>query len=250
VKREAILFAALVSHVAGCSESILDAVGLPPQVLTDGMVAHWALDESSGTLVSDRSGNRHDGQLTGGTWVSDGRFGGALRLATGGAVAVPGLPAPTPNWSVSVWLRMSGEQLASSASDLFTTVVSTENFRSAGWQINVDKRLTQARYVFSYWSPPLMDYIGVECSCVETGVWVHLAATVDTNTNRVSLYLNGTFADQQTRPSDIVAGDSTLYFGRWNRDGRLLNGDLDDVAIWARALTPEEISALATQSPP
>jgi hypothetical protein len=94
-----------------------------------------------------------------------------------------------------------------------------------------------------------MDYIGVECSCVETGVWVHLAATVDTNTNRISLYLNGAFADQETRPSDIVAGDPTLYFGRWNMDGRLLNGDLDDIAIWARALTPEEISALATQSP-
>jgi hypothetical protein len=84
---------------------------------------------------------------------------------------------------------------------------------------------------------------------VETGVWVHLAATVDTSTNRISLYLNGAFADQETRPSDIVAGDSTLYFGRWNMDGRLLDGDLDDVAIWARALTPEEISALAMQSP-
>ena len=58
-----------------------------------------------------------------------------------------------------------------------------------------------------------------------------------------------TFADQQTRPSDIVAGDSTLYFGRWNMDARLLDGDLDDIAIWGRALTPEEISALATQSP-
>ena len=80
MKRGAILFAALVWPIAGCSESILDAVGLPPQVLTDGLLAHWALDESSGTDVNDSSGNRHDGQLTGGTWIADGRFGGALRL--------------------------------------------------------------------------------------------------------------------------------------------------------------------------
>jgi hypothetical protein len=249
VKRGAILFAALVWPIAGCSESILDAVGLPPQVLTDGLLAHWTLDESSGTVVNDRSGNRHDGQLTGGTWIADGRFGGALRLAGGGTVAVPGLPAPTPSWSVSVWLRISDEQLASTSSDVFTQVLSTENFRSAGWQINVDKRLAQPRYVFSYWSPPLMDYIGVECSCVQTGVWVHLAATVDTNTNLISLYLNGAFTGRETRPSDIVAGDSTLYFGRWNMDGRLLSGDLDDVAIWGRALGAQEISALATRSP-
>jgi hypothetical protein len=249
MKREAMLLAALLWPITACTESVLDAVGLPPHVLADGMVAHWKLDESSGTAAGDSSGNGHDGQLTGGTWISDGRFGGALRLAAGDAVAVPGLPASTPNWSVSVWLRMSDQQFASSSSDLFTEVLSTETFRSAGWQINVDKRLAQPRYVFSYWSPPLTDYIGVECSCVVTGAWVHLAATVDTNTNRITLYQNGMFVDQQTRPSDIVPGDPTLYFGRWNMSGRLLDGDLDDVAIWARALTPQEISALATQSP-
>jgi hypothetical protein len=249
VKRGAILFAALVWPIAGCSESILDAVGLPPQVLTDGLLAHWTLDESSGTVVNDSSGNRHDGQLMGGTWIADGRFGGALRLADGGAVAVPGPPAATPSWSISLWLRMSDEQLASTSSDVFTQVLSTEDFRSGGWQINLDRRLAQPRYVFSYWSPPLMDYIGVECSCVQTGVWVHLAATVDTNTDLISLYLNGAFADRETRPSDITAGDSTLYFGRWNMNGRLLNGDLDDVAIWGRALGPQEISALATRPP-
>ena len=233
MKRRALLFVALVWPVTGCSESILDAVGLPPQVLTEGMVAHWTLDESSGAVVSDSSGNGHDGQLTDGTWISDGRFGGALRLAAGGAVAVPGLPAPTPNFSVSVWLRMSDQQLASNSSDNWTTVLSTENFHSAGWQINIDKFLAQPRYTFSYWSPPLMDYIGVECSCVETGAWVHLAATVDTNANRISSLSERSVRQSGTRPSDIVPGNPTLYFGRWNMDGRLLNGDLDDVAIWA-----------------
>ena len=52
MKRGAILFAALVWPITGCSESILDAVGLPPQVLTDGLIAHWTLDESSGTVVN------------------------------------------------------------------------------------------------------------------------------------------------------------------------------------------------------
>ena len=55
--------------------------------------------------------------------------------------------------------------------------------------------------------------------------------------------------DIDTRPSNIVPGDSTVYFGRWNMDGRLLNGDLDDIAIWSRALTPGEISTLTTHPP-
>ena len=245
----ALLAAALVPF-AGCSDAILDAVGLPPGVLSDGLVAHWALDEGGGNTASDSSGNGHDGQLTGGTWISDGRFSGGLRLITGDAVAVPRFPAATPNWSVSLWIRLSDDQMAFNKNDLFTEVLSTENIGSAGWQINIDKRLAQPRFVFSYWAPPLMGYVGTECpSCVEAGAWIHFAATVDVDTNRITLYRNGKVADHETRPSDIIPGDSTLHFGGWNMGDRLLSGDLDDIAIWQRALTPAEITSLTIRTP-
>ncbi len=247
--RAAISAAVLMWPVMSCSEAPLDAVGLPPRVLTDGLVAHWPFDEADGTVASDRSGNGHDGQLSGGAWIADeGRFAGALRLAAGDLLSVADFPAATPSWSVSLWIRLSDAQLTADR-DAFTEILSTENIGSAGWQINIDKRLAQPRFVFSYWAPPLMGYVGTECSCVETGAWIHLAAVVDVDANRLTLYVDGTVADQVTRPSDILPGDSTLYFGRWNMGDRLLNGDLDDVAIWARALKPEEISALTRQSP-
>ena len=85
--------AALVWPVIGCGEARLDAVGLPPRVLADGLVAHWTLDEGGGTIVSDTSGNGHDGQLTGGAWLATAQFGGGLRLAAGDTVAIPGFPA-------------------------------------------------------------------------------------------------------------------------------------------------------------
>jgi len=242
------LAVALVS-LAGCGDAVLDAVGLPPRVLADGLVAHWALDEGGGTIAGDSSGNGHDGQLTGGTWITDARFGGGLRLVAGDAVAVQGFPAATPNWSVSLWIRMSDEQLAFNSIDPFTEILSAENLGSGGWQINIDKRLAEPRLVFSYWAPPLMGYVGTECSCVSTGVWIHLVATVDVDTNRITLYRDGKVADQEIRPSDIVPGDSTLHFGGWNMGDRLLSGDLDDIAVWQRALTPQEINALTTQPP-
>ena len=248
-RRVTLFAAALVWPVIGCGEARLDAVGLPPRVLADGLVAHWTLDEGGGAIAGDTSGNGYDGQLTGGTWFADAQFGGGLRLAAGDAVAVPGFAAATPSWSVSLWMHLSNEQMAFNDNDTFTAILSTENIASAGWSVNIDKRLAQPRFVFSYWSPPLTGYIGVECSGVETGAWVHWAAVVDVSTDRITLYRGGTVADQETRPSDIVPGDSTLYFGRWNMDGRFLNADLDDIAIWQRALTPEEITALTTQPP-
>jgi hypothetical protein len=225
-----------------CSSAPLDVIGPPPRDLADSLVAHWTFDEGSGGVALDDSGNKHDCQLTGGTWIRDGRFGGGLRLAAGDSVAVPNFPAATSNWSVSAWIRLSPEQLGANRG--IGTVMTTENFKSNGWELNVE-----SEFVFSYWSPTLGDYLHTECPCVETNTWLHLAAVVDNGTNHVTLYVNGAAVDQQAKLSDIVPGDTTLYFGRWNMEGRFLSGDLDDIAIWGRALAASEIVALSSEPP-
>lgn len=241
--------AAFACPVVGCSTATLDAVGLPHQDLAVGLIAHWTLDDGGGTVAGDESGNGHAGQLTRGAWISDGRFGGALRLGAGDSVAVPSFPAPTPSWSVSAWIRMSAGQLAADTNDMWATILSTETLSSGGWELNIDHPLGQTRFVFSYWSPPIMGYLVTDCGCVTNNSWVHLAAVVDVEANSVSLYRNGTIVHRESRPSDALPGDSTLYFGRWNMAGRLLSADLDDVAIWGRALLEAEIATLTIQSP-
>ena len=230
-----------------CRAAPLDVIDPPPRDVADSLVAHWTFDESSGDIALDDSGNRRDGQLTGGTRISDGRFRGGLRFAADDSVAVPNFPAATPNWTLSGWIRMSPDQLE--ANRAIGTILTTENFRSNGWELNVDRMSSQPEFVFSYWSPMLGGWVHTECLCIETNVWVHLAAVVDAETNHVTLYVNGEARDQQDKVSDILPGDTTLSFGRWNGDGRFLSGDLDDIAIWGRALAPSEIIALRNQSP-
>jgi hypothetical protein len=230
-----------------CRAAPLDAIDPPLRDLADSLVAHWTFDNGSGDVALDDSGNRHDGQLTGGTWIPDGRFGGGLRLAADDSVAVPNFPAATANWSISTWIRMSPDQLE--ANRAIGTILTTENFRSNGWELNVDRMSSQPEFVFSYWSPPLDGYLHTECPCVATNAWQHLAAVADAATNHVTLYVNGEVRDQQDKISDIVPGDTTLYFGRWNAEARFLSGDLDDIAVWGRALAPTEIVALSNESP-
>lgn len=112
----------------------------------------------------------------------------------------------------------------------------------------IDNRLARPRLDFAYWAP-LTGYLFVECECVELDRWIHLAAVVDVETNRVTLYEDGAIGDEETRPSDIAPGDSHCIFGRWNLDERLLSGDLDDAAIWNRRLTAAEIAAVRDQPP-
>jgi hypothetical protein len=238
--------------VTACGEARLDAVRLPPherqRALRDELVAHWALDDVQGPTAQDDSGNGYDGVVSGGTWITDGRFAGGLRLGPGDAVAVAGFPNAAPDFTVSTWIRLSSEQLGMN-DDAWVAILSTENFADGGWQLNIDNRLTRPRFDFAYWAPPFTDYLFVECECVELDRWIHLAAVVDVERNRVTLYMDGSVGDEETRPSDIPPGDSTLYFGRWNMAERLLSGDLDEVAIWNRALTAEEVLTLRDRPP-
>jgi hypothetical protein len=242
-----VLTALVMSPLVGCGGAPLDAIGRPHGDLAEGILAHWALDEGTGTVARDGSGRGHDGQLTGGMWIADGRFAGGLRLAAGDSAAVPAFPDATPSFTVATWLRLSQEQLAADGAT-WVAILGNEDFGAGGWQLNIDNRLPRPRFDFAYWSPPLMGYLFVECECVEVDRWIHLAAVVDVDANRVTLYKDGAVGDEETRPSDISAGNSTLYLGRWNMSGRQLSGDLDDIAIWSRALTAEEVAAL-TESP-
>jgi hypothetical protein len=242
----AVAILAVAECLMSCSAAPMDVISPPPRDIAESLIAHWPLDEGSGNIALDRSENRLDGELTGGTWIADGRFGGGLRIAANESVAVPNFPAATPNWSVSAWIRLSPNQLE--ANRAIGTILTTENFRSNGWELNVDRMSSEPKFVFSYWSPALSGWVHTECTCVATNVWIHLAAVVDAETNLVTMYVNGTVKDQQAKVSDILPGDTTLYFGRWNEDGRFLSGDIDDIAIWGRALDDEEVISLGNET--
>lgn len=241
--------AALASAVAGCDTVSLDAVSLDPGSLARDLVAHWAFDQNAGTTVTDSSGNRLDGLLTGGTWVDDGRFGGALRLAGGDRATVAGFPQATTGWTVSVWVRSSAADLAASTSE-FATIISTENQFSGGWQIALDNRAGEQRFVAAYWAGAgFNDYVRLFCSCVVADRWVHLTTVWDGQRATMSLYQDEHQVGQVPMPTRISTGDTTLSMGTWNQLGRFFRGDLDDFAIWRRALQPIEVATI-TRGPP
>lgn len=61
------------------------------QTVVEGLIAYWALDETTGNNIGDSSGNGHDGTLIGDPqWTEDGYFGGALTFdQDGDEVDVP-----------------------------------------------------------------------------------------------------------------------------------------------------------------
>ena len=132
----AVKLAWLSVFLLGCGPTYLDDWSAPT-TLASGLVAHWTFDETSGLVVADDSGNRRDGVVSGATFESDGRFGGALHFAPGDSVTVERFPYAAPSWTFSAWIRIAEEDIET---DDFGTVISTELMAEGGWQLQTRGR--------------------------------------------------------------------------------------------------------------
>ena len=76
--------------------------------------------------------------------------------------------------------------------------------------------------------------------------WHHVMYTFDDANDRHRLYIDGELAaSASTTDSVYWTGATTTYVGQHPVNGNDLNGTADDVRIYDRALSPEEVAALA-----
>jgi hypothetical protein len=240
----------LVVLLAGCGPAPIEAVAVSGRSLAQGLIAHWAFDDQSGTTVADRSGNGHDGQLTGGTWVAAGRFGGGLRLQPGDTVTIPGFPQAMPDWTVSVWIKLSAADVAAFTIER-AVLLTAEKPSMGGWEIEFDPRpgfdWLEASY---YLASPTNDYVVLDCKCIEIDRWMHWTAVFDSTNHRFGLYHDVLLADSSSLPAPILPGDPDLNIGRWYQGARSISGVIDDYAIWSRALSGDEVAAIDATAVP
>ena len=81
--------------------------------------------------------------------------------------------------------------------------------------------------------------------------WYHYVATFSKTTNILSYYINGVRVDTITIPFSFVGNTQDVLFGaQWMNIGTskmsFFNGKLDDIGIWSRELSQQEIALLYT----
>jgi hypothetical protein len=230
----------------GCGPAPIDAVGLAPATPASGPIAHWSFDQREGTILADDSGNRRVGTIAGATFVSDGRFGGALHFQPGNSVTVENFPDPTPSWTFSAWIRISNED---AAVDALGTAVSTEDHQKGGWEFQTYGRSSGVLWHFGYWVDAPWKYVRYERRGFETGRWAHATIVRDADANALNFYADAVLEETIPSPPLILPGTPTLLMGKWEGVARLFAGSLDDIAIYQRALSAAEVAELH-QKPP
>jgi len=217
----------------------------PTPVVADenGLVAHYPLDETSGSTATDLTGHGYDGTVSGGaTWTD-----GALTLGgTDGHVKLPdnmmaGLDAitvstrvwvdPTQGGNYFIWGLGNTDGGGTGNGYLFTTGNSAYRTSIATGNWTTEQTVTSG-------------------AALARGAWKTLTYTL-TPEGTATLYLDGVKVGEKSgvtiKPGDIGDGRTTAnYIGRsvYTAD-RTLTGKVRDFRIYNRALSPVEVTDLA-----
>ncbi|MDI6448663.1 LamG-like jellyroll fold domain-containing protein [Anaerobaca lacustris] len=219
--------------------AILAAPPTPVDPGTDGLVAYYPLDADA----TDASGNGLDGIVMGDTQPTDGAAGGAMLFDGDGdyiEVAHDAALDITGPISLSLWIRPDAEDPEGQGTE-------TAPMAKAGsaasppwsWQVRYGWGSPKPYMAFTFnTSPRAWAYVGQN---LEQGEWHHIACSADGET--LTAYLNG-LATESTPMGAITSSPTPLLIGSdgWSSDWI---GAIDEVAVYNRALSAEEMLYLA-----
>jgi len=236
------------------------------QDVTDGLVGHWKFDEKSGAIAHDSSGEGHHGKLTDNDpanddkntppkWSKDRAGNGILRFdGVDDCVDLGDIDkyefGPDDKFTVSLWLKPG--KPGRGKSEWWAHLVGRLNgawFGGAGkwtWAIRQN-----ASVGFNMGDGVNANGHGRNLGAIPHGAWHHFVVVVGAKGEKIECYRNGKKLEPMTRTIGQVNKTSNPFriggeIGA-NESRYWFKGEMDDIRIYNRALSQEEVVALNTQ---
>jgi len=200
-----------------------------------GLVLWLKFNEGSGNIAYDSSFYNNHGTIYGATWT-DGKFGKALSFdGVDDYVEIPDSESLDITDAITVMVWVNGD-LASQYKGILEKRDSTASgFALLSWDADEIKfEITN---------------IGLSISKggLESFRWYHVVGTYDSSTGKGYLYINGVKVGEDTASGAIKPNDAKLFIGSrgiGNKPSCYFNGTIDEVRIYNRALSENEIKML------
>lgn len=210
-----------------------------PIVTDEGLVAYWTFDENQDEVAAlDYSGHRLGGTLHQIERVKGWR--GMALDCRGGCMIVP-TDDRLPDWSqLSVECRIRTDQPEQDNRWIINRVFG--GAETSGFRLGILQGRPSLQIPVTAWSHHL-----VGNQPLPQGRWVHLAGTFDGTTMR--LYMDGHEVGTMERPGSVRNNNRPIVVGNFDVDHAAhFVGELDEVRLYSRVLTPEEIASRAAQT--
>jgi hypothetical protein len=239
IKKSAIKFATgltLLTFIVGTVGALNGWFGgggkIPEDTFTRGLVAYWSFDEGSGNIAYDASGNGNHGTIYGAKWTQ-GKIGGALSFdGVDDYVRVPDSDSLdiTNAITIEAWVNCG----SSPAGNLRSIVRKESTYALRFYSDGTLEGLVWigGRYKSSGIVPASIAWV--------PNRWVHWTFTYDGSSMKI--YKNGILVmgpTAQTGAIDKTTND--LGIGGTGTGAYPFIGLIDEVRIYNRALSPEEI---------
>lgn len=223
-----------------------------PPSIQEGLVGWWTFDGKNvvSGVALDSSGNGNNGNLiniASSTFYAAGKIGQGFRFdGTDDYVDAGAFTDNMETLTVSAWIYRTGNCYGIAGSFWRHIVSKGGDFQSA-FRFATDTCQIQFYWIYSGTS---VDSRSSASDTIPLNVWKHVAATYDVNGDRKArLYIDGeevSYASQTastgTRQDNSAVN---LYIGNATTGGtRFFPGKIDDVRIYNRALSANEIMQL------
>ena len=213
-----------------------------PSNLQTGLVGYWPFNGNA----NDTSGNGNNGTVNGATLTTD-RFGNAnsAYFFNGNYITIPHSNSFDFNdFSVSTWISTSQSTVGAVIKQLNYSNAANERF-----SIGVNNPLSTAHFAVKYNNSSCIAGVGWQYNSstqfLFNNQYHHLVGTVSGNTTK--LYIDGVLVNTVVLPYDqsSICFGGDIQIGRdWSSFFHYFLGNIDDIAIYNRTLSSEEISQL------
>lgn len=221
----------------------------------EGLVGHWPMDEASGSRVPDLSGSEHHGRAVGEPEWVEGRRGRALRFSgREDHVELPSSPlmddVQEGDFTIALWLRADelptheGDHNLAGAGLFIKRGFHTGLHIGGGGHVYLQVWLEseQHRAPSTHAPRPVV------------GRWMHYAGVLHRSAGLMRIYTDGRPGSDVGFPPDTPSheyGGERWRIGVANPGATSyawpLKGAVDDVRLWSRALSADEVRRVAEQ---
>ena len=210
-------------------------LGLAPMNLvyaaSPDLLGWWTCDEGAGTVVGDASGNGRDGTFVNGdpAW-GPGIRGSAVELVGPTLIEIPPLNLELTEATMAGWIKPNGSQPEWSSFIMTRDPALATGFNVLGYQLAYHWNDTS-----NSWS-----YRGGDMIAEDD--WTFAAVVIEPD--KATFYVNGVAGSVNEITHGPCNWNSNIYLGGDGTDewiARRMNGALDDVSLFSRALTADEI---------
>jgi hypothetical protein len=211
----------------------------------DGLIAHWRLDEETGSAVQDASGNGQTGTLEGGAGRVEGKLGGGIYLdGVDDYIEIPNVIQPIG--SMAFWFKPDWDGSDPADYRIFDASTSTIYFFVSKGANHAD--INPEEFGFYLEDGTDADYQGIEFDPIDVIIaetWFHVAVTWEFDGGPAILYINGeemARADNlgpfpDLAPNPRFGMEPITYIPQANG----ARGVIDDIMFFDKVLTLPEI---------